>query len=165
MADRTPWEDVVRRAYDANFRYWEAVGQATSDYAKTVSRLWTELPISWTPGRREPSESSAPTSPAVVLEGVAGSEAAAAVMLTNDLGREVEAAVVATPLVGPAGESAGVALRTEPEVVRLSPGGRTPVTVRVDLSEKLAPATDYRAEVNVPGLSHRGVPVIVRRLA
>jgi hypothetical protein len=172
VAEKTPWEDLVRRAYDANMRYLETVGRAATDYVQTVSRLWNEMPISWTPGMRSasptagdpyPSSAPAPATATIVLEGTAGSKAMAVVMLSNDLGREVEAAVVASPLIGPAGESIGSLLRTEPEVVRLTPGSRLPVTLIVDMDEKLAPGIDYRAEVNVPGLSPRGVPVIVRR--
>jgi hypothetical protein len=85
-------------------------------------------------------------------------------MLSNDLGREVEAAVVASALIGPGGEAVTFKLRTEPEVVRLAPGSRVPVTLVMDVDEQLTPGANYCGEVNVPGLSPRGVPVVVRRL-
>jgi len=168
VADQTPLESVLRRAYDANVRYWEIVGRATSDYVQTVSKLWTEAPFTWVPGRFAGSpattgQSGDGSAAALVLEGLAGTEVRAAVMLSNDLGREVEAAVVASALVGPGGDSAGLKLRTDPEVVRLAPGARAPVTLMVDITDRLAVGADYRGEVNVPGLSPRGLPVVVRR--
>ena len=168
MADQTPLESVLRRAYDANVRYWETVGRATTDYQQTVSRLWADAPFSWAPGRPTTGFASSGVAEqshaaALLLEGVAGSEARAVVMLSNDLAREVEAAVVASALTGPGGDTVGLKLRTDPEVVKLSPGSRVPVTLMVDITETLFEGADYRGEVNVPGLSPRGVPVIVRR--
>jgi hypothetical protein len=168
VAERTPFEDAMRRAYDANMRYWETVGRATTDYVQTVTKLWAEAPLTWTPGGKSTARPGAgdwgdPHAPALLLEGGAGSEARAVVMLSNDLGREVEAAVVASALVGPSGETVGLRLRTDPDVVRLAPGSRVPVTLMIDVTDILSPGVDYRCEVNVPGLSPRGVPVIVRR--
>jgi hypothetical protein len=171
VADRTPYEDVLRRAYDANVRYWETVGRATTDYLQAVSRLWTDASLRWQPegirtawsrAEREWADGGEPA--ALVLEGAPGTEARAAVMLSNDLGRDVEASVVASVLVGPGGESTGLKLRTDPQVVRISPGSRVPVTLIVGITDELSAGIDYRGEVNVPGLSTRGVPVIVRRL-
>lgn len=171
MADKTPFEQVIRKAYDANARYWETVGRATSDYMQAVSKLWAEAPLTWTPGVRtasqQPSESGDPHAPApaaLVLEGRAGGEARAVVMLTNELVTEVEAAVVASALTGPNGEAVPLKIRTDPEVVKIAPGSKVPVTLMIDLSDKLVPGTEYRGEVNVPGLSPRGLPVVVRRL-
>jgi hypothetical protein len=168
VAEPTPLESALRRAYDANVRYWETVGRATTDYVQTVSRLWAEAPFTLMPSLRTAAGSSGQTAvdgagAALLLEGVAGAEARAMVMLSNDLAREVEAAVVASALLGPGGEPVGLKLRTDPEVVKLAPGSRQPVTLMVDVSDRLALGADYRGEVNVPGLSPRGVPVIVRR--
>lgn len=170
MAEKTPFEEVIRKAYDANARYWETVGRATSDYMQAVSKLWAEAPLTWTPGVRtpsqQPSEWGDPHAPAaaLVLEGRAGGEARAVVMLTNELGTEVEAAVVASALTGPTGEAVPLKIRTDPEVVKIAPGSKVPVTLMIELSEKLAPGTEYRGEVNVPRLSPRGLPVVVRRV-
>jgi len=166
LAEKTPLEEIARRAYDANLRYWEAVGRATSEYVQAVSRLWADAPLAWAPQQRGPTATAEPSSyppPALLLEGAAGSEARSVVMLTNDLTREVEAGVVASSLTGPGGETAPVRVHAEPEVVKLAPGSRTPVTLSVQLTDALAPGVDYRGEVNVPGLSPRGVAVIVRR--
>src|SRR5687767_6002702 len=85
VAERTPFEDAVRRAYDANMRYWETVGRATTDYMQAVTRLWADAPLAFTPGARPTQrpgvgEWGDPHAPALLLEGAAGSEARAVVM-------------------------------------------------------------------------------------
>ena len=195
MAEKTPLEEMVRKAFDMNLRYWETVGRATTDYVEAAARLWADAPISWTPGVRDreasrggsaasggsawstssaaPASSSkgaswasaeAPSTPVLLLEGRAGTEARAMVMISNDLDREAEAAVVASPLRGPDGRFVAADLRTEPTAVKLAPGARTSVTLVVGVTDAMEVGADYRGEINVPGLSPRGVPVVVRRL-
>jgi hypothetical protein len=106
----------------------------------------------------------APATPVLLLEGRAGTEARAMVMISNDLDREAEAAVVASPLRGPDGRFLAADLRTEPTAVKLAPGARTSVTLVVGVTDAMEVGADYRGEINVPGLSPRGVPVVVRRL-
>jgi hypothetical protein len=195
MAEKTPLEEMVRKAFDMNLRYWETVGRATTDYVEAAAKLWADAPISWPPGVRDKgssrggsasSEASASTAasgqsasssragawesteaaatPVLLLEGRAGTEARAMVMISNDLDREAEAAVVASPLRGPDGRFVAADLRTEPTAVKLAPGARTSVTLVVGVTDAMEVGADYRGEINVPGLSPRGVPVVVRRL-
>ena len=171
MAERTPLEDVVKRAFDANLRYWETVGRATTDYMQSLARIWADAPFVWTPGAFRKSGLSNATlkagddghEPAILLEGPAGSEARAVVMVSNDLDREVEAPVVPSAFTGPGGGAADVRLRTDPETVKVPSGGRVPVTLAAKITEEMVEGATYRGEVDVPGLSHRGVPVVVRR--
>jgi len=171
MSDRTPLEDVVRRAFDANLRYWETVGRATSDYVQTVSKLWADAPVSWMPGLRSrpttagataPREEAAPV-PSLLLQGPAGTTAQAVVMISNDLDREAEAPVVASALRGPGGGTIPNKLRTRPESVNLPAGTRVPVTVMVNITKSLQEGAAYHGSIDVPGLSTLGVPVVVRR--
>lgn len=171
MPERTPMEDAVKRAFDANVRYWETMGRATSDYVQAVTKLWAEAPLTWMPGWQKPQATSpaaspagaTPTVPAILLEARAGEEARAMLMISNDLARHVDADVVAAPLAGPEG-NARVKVRTQPSRVSLAAGAQEAVTLMVNITEALQPGVDYRAEINVPGLAAQGVPVIVRRL-
>ena len=52
------FEDVVRRAFDANVRYWEAVGRASTDYAQAVLRVWADAPAAVAPGLRTAMDSA-----------------------------------------------------------------------------------------------------------
>lgn len=172
--DRTPFEDVLKRAFDANLQYWETVNRAASDYVEVMAKVWRDAPISWTPGTTKRSSRS-PASPAreveprfmpaLLLEGAAGTEARAVVMVRNDLDREAEAPVVPSVFRSPDGETRDLAVRAEPTRVRVGPGEQVAVTLAVDIPDDVAEGVGWRGEVNVPGLSERGVPVVVRRAA
>jgi len=170
MADKTPMEEAVRRAFDANVRYWETVGRATSDYLETVTKLWSEAPVTWMPGIRTRDARTSSTSqeepasvPALLLQGPEGSTAQAVVMIRNDLGRDAEAPVLATQLRGPGGATIANRLKTEPETVHLPAGTQAPVTVMVNITRSMEEGVAYKGTIDVPGLSAQGVPVVVRR--
>ena len=190
MADRPLLEDVVRRAFDANVRYWETVGRATTEYVQAVTKLWAEAPLTWTPGAgsaaasasRGSAASTAGTAtsaappaagngssaapgggPALLLEAVAGAQARAVVMISNDLERDAEAQISVSSLRGPDGRFVALEIRTMPERVTLAAGARVPVTLIADITDALVEGADYHGEINVPGLSPRGVPLVLRR--
>jgi hypothetical protein len=50
-----------------------------------------------------------------------------------------------------------------PNVITLEPGGRTLVQIFATITDSLEPDVTYRGEVNVPGLSEHGIPVLLRR--
>lgn len=171
MAEPTPLEQVVKRVFDANLRYWETLGRATSEYVQTLARAWSDAPFTWSLGpMRErhatPAESpSAPPrfAPALLLEGPAGTEARAVIVVRNDLSRQAEAPVVCTGFTGPDGEPAELELRAEPSTVTVPAGGQVPVTLAVSVTADMPEGGAYRGEIDVPGLSECGVPVVVRR--
>ena len=43
MAEKTPLEEMVRKAFDMNLRYWETVWRATTDYVEAAARLWASM--------------------------------------------------------------------------------------------------------------------------
>lgn len=171
MADRTPMEDVLKRAFDANLRYWETLNRAASEYVQTMTKVWKDAPISWAPGISSPKKETAaagradeaPFTPALLLEGPAGSTARAVVMVRNDLGREAEAPIVPSLFTGPDGTTHDLDVRADPPRVTVAAGGQVAVTLSVAVTSDLHDGVGYRGEVNVPGLSDRGVPVVVRR--
>lgn len=173
MADRSerPLMDaLVKRAFDANLRYWEAVGRATTDYVQAVTKIWADAPITWTPGAgalswvpRVPADAHPAATPALLLEGVMGSQARAVVLISNDLDREAEAMVSVSELRAPDGRWVSFDIRSSPERVKLAAGARLPVTLTADITDAMAEGVDYHGEINVPGLSNKGVPVVLRR--
>ena len=179
MADRTPMEDVLRRAFDANVRYWETVGRATTDYVQSVSKLWADSPISWKPAsmswnpavwtEKRPTNADhhhdSAVAPALVLEGAAGSQARTVLIISNDLACDTDASVEVSRLRGPDGRFASVEVRALPESLTLVAGARAPVTLVAEITDALHVDTDYHGEVTVPGLSAKGVPIVVRRRA
>jgi hypothetical protein len=170
MADRPLMQDVMKRAFDANLRYWETVGRATTEYVQAVTKIWADAPITWTPGvssRAAVNGTPAATTaaPALLLEGFAGAQARATIMVSNDLDREAEAQISVSSLRGPDGRFVAMEIRTIPETVKLAAGARVPVTLAADITDALAEGVDYHGEINVPGLSPRGVPLVLRRRA
>ena len=164
-------EDVLKRAFDANLRYWETLNRAASEYVQTMTKVWKDAPISWTPGTTSSKKEAAtaarpeeaPFTPALLLEGPAGSTARAVVMVRNDLDREAEAPIVPSLFAGPDGATHDLDVRADPPRVTVAPGGQVAVTLSVPVTSDLHDGVGYRGEVNVPGLSDRGVPVVVRR--
>jgi hypothetical protein len=172
MADKLPFEEPVRRAMDANLRYYEALAQVTQDYWKAIFGIVRELPIrigsfGSTPAVSASNRVVAASTPAsaatLVLEGETGSEANGVFMVENKLGRTVSTAVITSAFADPSGRALQAPLRVVPGVVTLEPGGRTLVQIYATVTDDLEPDVSYRGEVNVPGLSEHGIPLILRR--
>ncbi|HZD06337.1 MAG TPA: hypothetical protein VE173_15610, partial [Longimicrobiales bacterium] len=163
--------EVVKRVFDANLQYWETLNRATSEYVQTLARAWSEAPFTWSLGPRgerptpapEPPASRPRFAPALLLEGPAGAEARAVIVVRNDLSRQAEAPVVSGAFTGPGGEPVELDLRADPATVTVPPGEQVPVTLAVAITADMPEGGAYRGEVDVPGLSERGVPVVVRR--
>lgn len=165
-------EETVRRAFEVNLRYYEALGQLTADYLKSVADLWKGLglPLTFDPfGSAAPRPAPPPSSPppaavpALVLEAEAGGQARGLFLVSNQLARRVSAPVGISPFTDAAGRVVQPAVKIEPEVVTLDPGGQSLVQIVVAVSEELEPGVSYRAEISVPGLSDGRVPVTLRR--
>jgi hypothetical protein len=170
MADKLPFEEPFRRAVEANLRYYEALGQVTQEYWKALFGIMKNLPVRLGGGGASststapPASSTAPASAAtLVLEGQAGSEAQGVFMVENRLPRTVSTAVVTSAFTDPSGRAVQHPLRIVPNVITLEPGGRTLVQIFATVAESLEPDVTYRGEVNVPGLSEHGIPVLLRR--
>lgn len=173
MADKLPFEEPLRRAVDANMKYYEALGRITQDYWKSIFGIWRELPVRF--GGVQPASAGAappaanPTASAtaatLVLEAEAGGEAQGMFLVENRLSRIVSTAVVTSAFTNPSGRAVQPTIRVEPGVVTLPPGGRTLVQIFAFIDDALEADVPYRGEVNVPGLSESGIPVLLRRRA
>ena len=181
MLDDPRLEDALRRTFEANLRFYGALGQVTLDYLKSLRDLWQgAVPLnlgSFAPRPPAPAPAAAPApappppapSPApmavLVLEAEAGHEARGVFVVGNRLARTVSAPVTASPFTDPQGREVDPPRRVEPEVVTLDPGAQTLVQIVVTVTESLDLGTDYRAEISIPGLSDSRVPVVLRRRA
>jgi hypothetical protein len=174
MADKLPFEEPLRRAVDANIKYYEALGRVTQEYWKSMFGIWRELPVRFGPPQpARPSAPAAPvsnptssaTAPTLVLEAETGGEAQGVFLVENRLTRVVSTAVVVSAFADPAGRAVQPTLRVEPGVITLPPGGRALVQIYATIDDSLDADVPYRGEVNVPGLSESGIPVLLRRRA
>lgn len=177
MADDFRLDETLRRAMDANLRYYQALGRITADYLEALTSIWSSalpldlgtlrVPLGGKRGKAATAQ-AAPTrepdtTPALVLEADAGQEARGIFMVDNSLGRPVSTTVTVTAFRSETGAEATPALRIEPAVVALEPGTSGLVQLIATVPETLEPGVSYRAEVDVPGLSVRGIPVVLRR--
>jgi hypothetical protein len=177
MADKLSIEEPVRRAIDANLKYYRALGEVTQEYVRALLGVWRDLPIrlgslgSFGSSGSAPAPSSAATrapsggTATLVLEGEAGQEAESVFMVENRLPRQVSTTVVTSPFLDPSGRDVRPALRILPGVVTLDPGARTLVRIVVAVTDDWAIDVPYRGTVQVPGLSDTAIPVVLRRRA
>jgi len=174
MAEKTDFEEPLRRAIEANLRYYEALGKVTQDYVRALAGVFGEFPLrinlpglgtksapTTQPGPAPPT--APPSAATLVLEADAGAEAQGVFLVENRLNRTVSTAVMTSAFADPSGRAIAPALRVVPNVVTLEPGGRTFVQIIAQVSAELEPDVPYRGEVTVPGLSDHGIPVLLRR--
>jgi hypothetical protein len=177
MPDKLSIEEPVRRALDANLRYYRALGEVTQEYVQALLGVWRDLPIrlsslgslgsppvaasAATGTRGTPSGGTA----ILVLEAEAGQEAESVFMVENRLPRQVSTTVVTSPFLDPSGRDVQPALRILPGVVTLDPGARTLVRIVAVVTDDWAIDVPYRGTVQVPGLSDSAIPVVLRRRA
>jgi hypothetical protein len=182
MPDKTSFDEPLRRAFEANLRYYEALGQVTQDYVKALFGIVKEIPaivkeipirlpaLKLTPSATTPPAAAPPANPStpasaatLVLEAEAGGEAQGVFMVENKLNRTVSTTVLTSAFADPSGRATTPTLRVVPNVVTLEPGGRTLVQIFANVSDTLEADVPYRAEVSVPGLSDHGIPLVLRR--
>lgn len=162
--------DGFKRAVDAQMRYYQALGNVTTEYLKTLMSIWTDAPLPINLGPFRPTASTAPAAtpaaaatPALVLEAEQGQQAHGAFMVENKLSRAVSAPVVTSAFIGPDGRELRPTMRVEPGIVSLEPGAKALVQIIATISEDLAAGAAYQGEVSVPGLSNTRVPLVLRR--
>jgi hypothetical protein len=149
---------LLRRALDANLRYYEALGELTLDYLRSLRTLTSD-------GDAPAPTAAAPAPPpaTLVLEAQAGETAVGAFLVQNLLDERVSAPVIAGAFTAEDGGEADLTLKLDPEVVTLEPGEQQMVRTAAAVTDRLEPGVGYRGEVSVPGLTGTRVPIVVRR--
>src|SRR5262249_18657308 len=130
MAEQPGLEQIWRRALEANARYYEALGQVTTDYLKALAGVLADVKLPTSLGGPDaapvaPASAAPPPAPApsaMVLEAPAGHSAVGAFMVQNRLGQRVAAPVVPSAFLDPSGAEVRPALAFEPDVVSLESG-------------------------------------------
>jgi hypothetical protein len=172
MAELARVEEVLKRLFDANLRWYEGLGRVTADYTQAVIRVWTDAVTSLVKTRGTKGPTPAPSTgarpasaraAALVLEADLGQVAQGAVAIENRLTRAVSAAVVTSAFANESGAATWPTLRVSPAKVDLEPGARTLVQIGVLIDEQLVPGASYRGEVSVPELSDTPIPILLRR--
>ncbi|MBV8200760.1 MAG: hypothetical protein JOZ15_09065 [Acidobacteria bacterium] len=186
MAPEPQLAATWQRAIEANVRYYQALGEVTTQYLRSLAGLWgdwrlpvdlgawrlsptpaaaTAPPAAAPPAAASPAAAPAAAVPALVLEAEAGAQARGVFLVSNRLARRVSAPVMTSAFRDPSGREVRPALRVEPDLVTLEPGGQMLLEVVADVDQELDLDVAYRGAVSIPGLSDEQVPVVLRRRA
>ena len=170
MAEPLRLDETISRLFEANLRWYEALGRVSADYVRAVSRILTDTAVSRTSATTPAAAPARPAQPAaqaatLVLEAETGQLAKGMFMVENRLGRQVSASVVTSAFVDPDQRQVWPTIRVQPGNVTLDPGGRALVQITALADETLGENIRYAGHISVPGLSDAPIPVVLRRLA
>lgn len=156
---------LVKRLTAANLHLGAAAGRLALSYLEEVVASLRDLredgPMAQATQER-PLPKVPPAQLPLVLEASAGKPAVGAFLLHNRLTVRVEAPLVVGAFKADDGREVIPEIAFEPAVITLDPGQQMLVRLRVQ-ANKLAPDTDYRGIVTVPGLANGRLELVVRR--
>jgi len=167
MAEQLRLDETISRLFEANLRWYEALGRVSADYVRAVSRILTDTAVSRIPGASPaPARAAQPAAQAatLVLEAETGQLARGMFMVENRLGRQVSATVVTSAFVDPEQRQVWPTIRVQPGNLTLDPGGRALVQITALADDTLGENIRYAGHISVPGLSDAPIPVVLRRL-
>jgi len=168
MAEPLRLDETLSRLFEANLRWYEALGRVSADYVRAVTGILTDTTLSKAAAAASASAPARPAPPpaqtaTLVLEAEAGQLAQGIFMVENRLTRQVSASVVTSVFVDPEQRQVWPTIRVQPGNLTLDPGGRALVQLSALVDEALGEGVRYTGQVSVPGLSDAPIPVVLRR--
>lgn len=159
MADNVDVAEILKRAAQANARFYKGWTDLTLEYVRGLSSILN-------------GEESAPQSVAemdtsagaLVMEGEEGSSVTGSFLVTNDLGRTIDCEFVSSVFNDPEGARLTLKPLFTPAKLSLESGEQRVVQVTVAINNALAAGVGYSAEFSIKGMDGFAVPVVVRRL-
>ncbi|MEP7382426.1 MAG: hypothetical protein ABI910_12100 [Gemmatimonadota bacterium] len=161
MADDSGLTDIVRRAAQANAKFYKGWMDLTLEYMRGVSEIFggAAAAVQSMPATQEMD--SGPST--LVLEGEAGTSATGSFLISNDLDRPLSCTLTSSDFADPTGAPAKVRTTFEPAAVELAPGEQQVVRVTVEIGDALVPGVGYASEIAIAGMEGFAVPVVLRR--
>jgi len=159
MADTLDVTEIVRRAVQANAKFYKGWLDLSLEYVRAISEIFGETATA-TPGAEGPETGAG----VLVLEGEAGSTVRGAFLVTNDLGRNLSCEFVVSEFADPDGATLRAKAAFEPAAIELEPGEQQVVRVTIPVDSTLTPGVAYTGEIAIKGLDGFTVPVVLRRL-
>jgi len=160
MADGPELTELVRRAIEANTRFYQGWVNLSFEYFRGITEIFggVQSAVSSAAG-----QTSSPASDAVVLEAEEGSTASGAFLVTNDLGRTLRCEIVASGFEGADGDAASVTVAFEPARFSLEPGEQRVVRATVPVDPALSAGVAYTGTFGIKGMEGFSVPVVLRK--
>ncbi len=160
MADAPDLSELVRRAIEANTRFYQGWVNLSLEYFRGITEIFGGVQSSV-------SEATSPTSTvgsdAVVLEAAGGAAASGAFLVTNDLGRSLKCELVASGFQGSDGQAAAGEVVFDPASFELAPGEQRVVRASVVVDGRLSAGAAYTGTFGIKGMQGFSVPVVLRR--
>lgn len=159
MADGIDMSEMMKRAVQANARFYKGWVDLTLEYVRGMSAILGGEPES----SASVAEMDAGTG-ALVLEGEAGETVRGAFLVTNDLGRSLSCEFVSSPFNDALGARVDVKSVFEPARIELAPGEQRVIQVSMTIDPSLSAGVGFAGEFSIAGMDGFAVPVVLRRL-
>ena len=179
MSTLSSLEEIWRRSFDLNLRYYGAVGKLTADYVRDLAAAFIKANQQDPSGASTPSPQSPVRPPeeqtaaqdgvrrqagTMVLEGTSGSKVLGVFLVENHLDHAISARVVASSFISADGREVSPTIIFDPETVSLGAREQTLVRVLAFIDETMAPEVRYLGQLTIPELMGTRIPVVLRRL-
>jgi len=158
MADGVDFPELMRRAVQANAKFYKGWLDLSFEYFRTISEGFTDVPVTTAPVQEADAGAGA-----LILEGEAGTMVRGSFLVSNDMDKPVSCAFASTDFRDPRGASVVTRMDFEPPSLQLAPGEQRVVQVAISVDEKLAPGVGYAGEISIKGMDGFNVPVVLRR--
>jgi len=158
MADGLDLTEMVKRAAQANAKFYKGWMDLSFEYLRAVSEI-----LGGPLGPPAPVQETDAGTGALVLEGEAGSVVRGTFLVSNDLERSVSCKFVGSDFKDPRGVTVAARVVFDPPGCELGPGEQRVVEVAIQVDESLTPGVGYASEISIGGMDGFAVPVVLRR--
>ncbi len=158
MADGIDMSEMMKRAVQANAKFYKGWMDLTLEYVRSISDV-----LSGDPHNPQTTGEMDASAGALVMEGASGEAVRGAFLVTNDLGRQLSCEFVSSEFNDAAGTRVGVKPVFDPARVDLGPGEQRVINVTMAIDPKLSAGVGYAGEFSIKGMDGFAVPVVLRR--
>jgi hypothetical protein len=158
MADGVDFSEMMKRAVQANAKFYKGWLDLSFEYFRTISGVLGTETEATTPVQEVDTGAGA-----LVLEGEAGTMVSGSFLVSNDMDKPVTAAFSGSDFKDPRGASVAAKTSFAPPSLQLAPGEQKVVQVSIAIDERLSAGVGYAGEISMKGLEGFTVPVVLRR--
>ncbi|MDP2956490.1 MAG: hypothetical protein Q8N53_08715 [Longimicrobiales bacterium] len=160
MADELDLTEILRRAVQANVKFYQGWLDLSLDYVRGISDIFVA-----SGGSSVSVDSLGESAEAgvLVLEGEDGTSAQGAFLVTNDLSRRVSCRLVASQFTDSDGKVVRPKVTFEPRTFELQPGEQRVVQASLVVGRTLVAGYGYQGTFAIEGMEGISVPVVLRR--
>ncbi len=159
MADGLDMSEMMKRAVQANAKFYKGWMELTLEYVRGMSAV-----LGGEPEQAQPIAEMDASAGALVLEGEAGETVRGAFLVTNDMGRTLACEFVSSTFNDSLGARVAAKPMFDPPRIELGPGEQRVIQVTMTIDPALTAGVGFAGEFSVAGMDGFAVPVVLRRL-